>query len=61
MKILTTPNDQTSHFALQSPVLASGGMYGGVPFLDFVTVKRSVCSTDSAYLNARVNGLKSAT
>ena len=45
----TTPNDQTSHFALQSPLIASGGIYAGVPLLFLVHVE-SISSPDTASL-----------
>ena len=45
----TTPNDHTSHLALQSPLIASGGLYAGVPFATRVHVD-SISSPDTASL-----------
>ena len=51
LKVLTTPNDHTSHFALTSFRNASGGMYAGVPLQAIVQVD-SMSSPETASLRS---------
>ena len=51
MKVLTTPKDHTSHFALTSFRNASGGMYAGVPLHTTVQVD-SMSSPETASLKS---------